>query len=59
MSVEFTDETGKTIAPAGEPLWRGVTLLRYEKGAGSASDSPTQTVVSSRSRPPGTSPLAR
>jgi len=32
MTVEFTDEDGKTVGPPAEPLWRGVTMLRYEKG---------------------------
>jgi transglutaminase-like putative cysteine protease len=32
MTVEFADEDGKTIGPPGEPLWRGVTMLRYETG---------------------------
>ncbi len=32
MTVEFTDADGKTIAPPVEPLWRGVTLVRYETG---------------------------
>ena len=32
MTVEFTDADGKTIDPPAEPLWRGVTMLRYEKG---------------------------
>ena len=30
MTVEFTDGDGKTIGPPAEPLWRGVTLVRYE-----------------------------
>ena len=32
MTVEFNDMDGKTIRPPGEPLWRGVTMLRYEWG---------------------------
>jgi hypothetical protein len=32
MTVEFTDGDGKTIGPPPEPLWRGVTLVRYETG---------------------------
>jgi hypothetical protein len=32
MTVEFTDMEGKTISPPGEPLWRGVTMIRYERG---------------------------
>ena len=50
MSVEFTDEDDKTIRPAEEPLWRGVTMLRYEKGRWHRQSKPTQTVVSFRDR---------
>ncbi len=32
MTVEFTDRDGKTIQPVDEPLWRGVTMIRYERG---------------------------
>src|SRR5262249_36098338 len=32
MTVEFLDEDGKSVDPPPEPLWRGVTMLRYEKG---------------------------
>ena len=32
MSVEFADEDHKATRPIGEPLWRGVTLIHYEKG---------------------------
>ncbi len=32
MTVEFNDMDGKTISPPGEPLWRGVTMIRYERG---------------------------
>ena len=32
MSVETFDEKGKKIMPPSEPLWRGVTMARYEKG---------------------------
>lgn len=32
MTVEFSDMDGKTMHPPGEPLWRGVTMLRYEAG---------------------------
>lgn len=32
MTVEFTDMDGKTLSPPGEPLWRGVTMIRYERG---------------------------
>ena len=46
MSVEFTDEDDKTIRPADEPLWRGVTMLRYDKGRWHRQSKPTQSVVS-------------
>lgn len=32
MTVEFTDSTGQTVPPPGEPLWRGVTMIHYNKG---------------------------
>ncbi len=32
MAVETFDESGRKIHPEGEPLWRGVTMARYEKG---------------------------
>lgn len=32
MSVEFYDEADNRIEVAGEPLWRGVTLPKYETG---------------------------
>ena len=53
MTVELTDEDGKTIRPADEPLWRGVTMLRTTRAAGIASRNPPRSVVSfhpSRSR---------
>ena len=46
MTVELTDEDDKTIRPADEPLWRGVTMLRYEKGRWHRQSKPTQSVVS-------------
>jgi hypothetical protein len=46
MTVELTDQDDKTIRPVDEPLWRGVTLLRYEKGRWHRQGKPTQTVVS-------------
>ncbi len=46
MTVEFTDEDDKTIRPADEPLWRGVTMLRYDKGRWHRQSKPTQSVVS-------------
>ena len=46
MTVELTDDDDKTIRPAEEPLWRGVTMLRYDKGRWHRQSKPTQTVVS-------------
>jgi len=54
MTVELTDQDDKTIRPAEELLWRGVTMLRYEKGRWHRQSKPTQSVVSFRSdRRPG------
>ena len=46
MTVELTDDDGETIGPVGEPLWRGVTMLRYDKGRWHRQAKPTQSVVS-------------
>jgi hypothetical protein len=46
MTVELTDEQNETIRPVGEPLWRGVTMLRYDKGRWHRQAKPTQSVVS-------------
>jgi hypothetical protein len=48
MTVELTDEDDKTIHPTEETLWRGVTMLRYEKGRWHRQSKPTQAVVSFR-----------
>jgi transglutaminase-like putative cysteine protease len=32
MSIELSDDRGNWLAPQGEPLWRGVTLARYDSG---------------------------
>ncbi len=45
MTVELSDEDGKTIRPETEPLWRGVTLLHYEKGRWRRQAQQSQTVV--------------
>ncbi|HKI20580.1 MAG TPA: DUF3488 and transglutaminase-like domain-containing protein, partial [Isosphaeraceae bacterium] len=45
MTVELSDETGKTIRPETELLWRGVTLLHYEKGRWRRQAERSQTVV--------------
>jgi protein-glutamine gamma-glutamyltransferase len=51
MTVELTDDDDKPIHPAEEPLWRGVTMLRYEKGRWHRQARPTQTVVSFTRQP--------
>jgi hypothetical protein len=48
MTIELTDEDDKTIHPVEETLWRGVTMLRYEKGRWHRQSKPTQAVVSFR-----------
>lgn len=45
MTVELSDEDGKTIRPETELLWRGVTLLQYDKGRWRRQLHRTQTVV--------------
>lgn len=45
MTVELSDEDGKTIRPETELLWRGVTLLQYDKGRWRRQIQRTQTVV--------------
>jgi transglutaminase-like putative cysteine protease len=51
MTVEFTDADGKTIDPPPEPLWRGITYLRYERGRwGRPAQRPQQTVVAMSER---------
>ena len=52
MTVELTDEEGETIQPVGEPLWRGVTMLRYDKGRWHRQAKPTQSVVSFKTAAP-------
>jgi transglutaminase-like putative cysteine protease len=32
MSIELYDQRRNRVAPAGEPLWRGVTMSSYDKG---------------------------
>jgi transglutaminase-like putative cysteine protease len=45
MTIELSDENGKPIRPETELLWRGVTLLHYEKGRWRRQSQRTQTVV--------------
>ncbi len=55
MTVDFTDADGKTVDPPIEPLWRGVTMLLYEKGRWRRqSNGTTQMYVGfpERGRPP-------
>ena len=39
MTVELTDEDGEPIRPDEEPLWRGVTMLRYDGGPMAPADA--------------------
>jgi protein-glutamine gamma-glutamyltransferase len=48
MTVILTDEDDNTVHPAEETLWRGVTMLRYDKGRWHRQSKPTQAVVSFR-----------
>jgi protein-glutamine gamma-glutamyltransferase len=48
MTVELADERGEPIRPVEEPLWRGVTMLRYEGGRWHRQAKGTQSVVSFR-----------
>ena len=48
MTVELSDEDDKPLHPVDEPLWRGVTMLKYEKGRWHRQSKPTQAVVSFR-----------
>ncbi|MFI5456888.1 MAG: DUF3488 and DUF4129 domain-containing transglutaminase family protein [Isosphaerales bacterium] len=53
MTVEVTDRDGKPFQPV-EPLWRGVTMFKYEGGRWFRPAKPTQVVVS-----PGDDPRLR
>jgi hypothetical protein len=47
MTVELTDENGKTIQLDEEPLFRGATMLGYDSGRWKRQNQrPTQTVAS-------------
>ncbi len=47
MTVELTDGDGKTLRPTSEPLWRGVTMLLYEKSRWRRqAQRPQQSIVS-------------
>lgn len=52
MTVELTDSEGKTLKPTDEPLWRGVTMLLYEKSRWRRqAQRPQQTIVSFPTNP--------
>ena len=51
MSVEFTDENGEPHPAATRALWRGVTLIRYEKGRWHRPHAAVDDRRSSASRP--------
>jgi hypothetical protein len=47
MTVSFTDEREKPIEPPVEPLWRGVTMVHYDRGHWRRqTHRPQQTIVS-------------
>ena len=48
MTIECLDADERTVRPAEEVLWRGVTMLRYDKGRWHRQSKPTQAVVSFR-----------
>jgi hypothetical protein len=45
FTVSFTDENAKAIAPPGDPLWRGVTMVQYEHGQWARQSQRTQHVI--------------
>ncbi len=51
MTVELADEQGQPTRPDDEPLWRGVTMLRYESGRWHRQNRGTQAVVSFKDDP--------
>lgn len=47
MSVEFTDEEKRPVSPGESPLFRGVALVKYDKGRWTRSQARSlQTIVS-------------
>jgi hypothetical protein len=46
MTVELENEMGERIRPDDEPLWRGVTMLRYEGGRWHRQNKGAQSIVS-------------
>ncbi len=54
MTVELSDAEGRTLNPERELLWRGATLLRYEKTRWlRQSQRPTETIESAAIIRPG------
>ena len=51
MTIELTDETGEATRPDGEPLWRGVTMLRYDDGRWHRQTKGAQAIVSFKEDP--------
>ena len=51
MTVELTDERGEPIRPDEEPLWRGVTMLRYEGGRWHRQNKGNQSIVGFEEHP--------
>jgi hypothetical protein len=49
MTVELFDERGESIRPGEEPLWRGVTMLRYDGSRWHRQNHGTLTVVAMKS----------
>jgi protein-glutamine gamma-glutamyltransferase len=52
MTVTMTDDEDRTFRPVEETLWRGVTMLKYEKGRWHRQSKPNQAVVSFKDRRP-------
>ena len=51
MTIELTDETGEATRPDGEPLWRGVTMLRDDDGRWHRQTKGAQAIVSFKEDP--------
>jgi transglutaminase-like putative cysteine protease len=45
LTAVLTDEDDRVVRPGDDTLWRGVTMLRYEKGRWHRQSKPTQAVV--------------
>ncbi len=51
MTVVLTDEKGEATRPEEEPLWRGVTMLRYDGGRWHRQNKGAQAIVSFKDDP--------